>query len=231
MKLNKVFRWIWRFNALMFLVCGLIFVSVAAVALYPAVKDFLHRKPLYRASDMVNIEENTKIDSEWKLGGFSQISNTSFMMSPVHSKQEYDYGYSGKEASATRNYFFLNSDDKTTRWLVPTNKFLFVNDGEIKETRDNNSKVLAIRYKLVKDDTNNDNRLTSTDKQTFAISDVNGSNFTEMVGGIDESLGEEQPNSDTLLLFYRSDAKNFLTEIKISTKKVIQTKELPKINE
>ncbi len=231
MRTNKIFRWVWRFNALMFSICGLIFVSVAAVALYPTVKDFLLRKPVYHASDMVNIEENTKIDSEWKLGGFSQISNTIFMMSPVYSKQEYDIGYSGKEASATRNYFFLNSIHKTTRWLVPTNKFLFINNGEIKENNDNNSKVLAIRYKLVKDDTNNDGRLTSSDKKIFAISDVDGSNFTELVVGIDESLGEEQPTPDTLLLFYRSTQKNFLTEIKISEKKVVQTKELPKINE
>ncbi len=230
MRTNKIFRWIWRFNALMFSISGLIFVSVAAVALYPSVKDFLLGKPIYHASDMVNIEENAKIDSEWKLGGFSQISNTNFMMSPVHSKQEFDIGYSGKEASATRNYFFLNFADKTTRWLVPTNKYLFVNDGEIKESKDNTSKVLAMRYKLVKEDTNGDGRLTSTDKQTFAISEIDGSNFTELIEGIDESLGEEHPTPDSLLLFYRSNSKNFLAEIKISEKKIIQIKELPKIN-
>lgn len=183
---------------------------------------------------MVNVEENERIDSEWTLGGFSPIQNTNFMMSPVYSKQEYEVGFgSGKSASSTRNYFFLNSVDKTTRWLAPTNKYLFTDERTIQEgnTNNNTAKVLAIEYKIVKNDTNGDGRLTSADKKSFAMSEVDGSNFTEIVEGVDEFLGSEQQNADTLLLFYRSDAKNFLTEIKISAKKVIQTKELPKINE
>lgn len=232
MKLNKFFRWIWRVNALLLLVGGFVILTVIAVALYPSVKDFLRGNPVYHASDMVNVEESAHIDSEWKLGGFRPIPNTNSMMSPVYSKQEYEIGLSSKSASSTRNYFFLNSADKTTRWLVPTNKYLFLDDSEIKENAaDNNSKILAISYKLVKSDANGDGRLTQSDKQTFAISDTDGSNFTELVGDIDEFLGNEQQNSNSLLLFYRSNSKNFLAEILISERKLIQTKELPKINE
>jgi len=230
-KASKIFRWIWRINGLTFLVCSLIIIGAIIVAFYPTVKDYVRRRPMYRASDMVNIEDNVNLNSNWSLSGFRQITGTNFMMSAVHSKQEYSVGFgSGKEASATRNYLFLNSVDKATRWLVPTNQYLFISDSEIKEDPKNNSKVLALEYRFVKDDTNKDNRLTQDDKLSFAISDLDGSNFTELLGGIDEILSDEQPDPGTILLIYRSDGKNLVTEIKISEKKVLQTKELPPIN-
>ena len=159
MKSNRVFRWVWRLNALLFLACSLIFITGIGIALYPTIRDFVRRKPVYSASDMVNIEDNVKLNSEWSLGGFSQITGTDYVMSSVHSKQEYNVGIgSEKEASATRNYLFLNSTDKTTLWLVPTNFYLFLSDYEIKENESSGAKVLAIRYNLVKDDTNKDRK-------------------------------------------------------------------------
>lgn len=180
---------------------------------------------------MVNVEQDANINSEWTLGGFRKIGNNGFMISPVYAKQEYNVGLgSGKEAASTRNYLFLNSVDKATRWLVPTNKYLFLDEDDVKEGNDNNGKLLALEYRLVTADSNNDGRLTQTDKKTFGMSGLDGADFTELVNGIDEFLSDEQPGPDTLLLIYRSDAKNLVTEIKISEKKVMQTKELPKID-
>ena len=78
MRSNRVFRWIWRVNALTFLVCSVIFIAAISIALYPTVRDYVRRKPIYRASDMVNVEDNVKLNSEWSLGGFQQIKGTDF---------------------------------------------------------------------------------------------------------------------------------------------------------
>ncbi|CAN5497485.1 hypothetical protein BH18ACI3_BH18ACI3_13960 [soil metagenome] len=232
MKVNKIFRWVWRLNAVMIFAGGIIVLVVIISAFYPTIKDFLSRKPVYHESDMVNVDERADIGSEWRLGGFNRISTTSFLISPFFSKQEYNVGFgSGKDASATRNYLILDSSDKSTRWLVPTNNNLFLNQSEIHETADKNSKVVALRYNVVQEDTNGDGRLTDADKTDFAISDINGANFSTVVRWIDDFLGEEQPSADTLFLFYRSDGKNLFAEIGISEKKIIETKELPKINE
>ncbi len=231
MKPNKIFRWIWRINAITFLLCSLIFVTVMSVALYPSVKDYIRRKPVHHASEMVNVEENIRIDADWVLGEFGQIGSSGIMVSPVYSKQEYTVGMgSEKEASAIRNYLFLDTADKTTHWLSPTNKNLFINRREIKESPDNDAKVISITYELVADDTNSGGRLARDDKVTLAISSVDGSNFTELIGGIDEFLGDEQPDTKTLLIFYRSDGKSFLAELNLLEKRIIQTRELPKIN-
>lgn len=231
MKPNRIFRWVWRINALLILAGGITIVSVLAVAFYPNVKDYFMRRPIYHAGDMVNVED-VDIDSEWTLGGFQQIRNTSFLISPVYSKQEYSVGSigSGKSASATRNYLVLNSTDKSTKWVASTNKYLFLSNSEIHESTDAASKVIGLRFSVVQEDSNNDGRLTGEDVACLAISDLDGSNFTPVVTGINAFLGEQQPEPDILLVFYRSGGKNYLAEVKISAKKVIETKELPKIN-
>lgn len=231
MKPNRIFRWIWRINALLLLAGGITIASVLAVAFYPTIKDYFMSRPIYRAGDMVNVED-VDIDSEWTLGGFQQIRNTSFLISPVYSKQEYSVGSigSGKSASATRNYLVLNSTDKSTKWVASTNKYLFLSNSEIHESTDAASKVIGLRFSVVQEDSNNDGRLTGEDVACLAMSDLDGGNFTPVVTGINAFLGEQQPEPDILLVFYRSGGKNYLAEVRISAKKVVETKELPKIN-
>lgn len=231
MKANKIFRLIWRLNGLLILIGGLIVLSLIAATFYPAIKNYFMHRPVYHAGDMVNVED-VNIDSEWTLGGFQQIRNTTFLISPVYSKQEYSVGSLGSEksASATRNYLVLNSVDKSTKWVASTNKYLFLSNSEIHESADTISKVIGLRFSVVQEDSNNDGRLTGEDVTSLAMSDIDGGNFTPVVTGIDAFLGEQQSGPDILLVFYRSGGKNYLAEVKISAKKVIETKELPKIN-
>lgn len=200
-------------------------------AFYPTIKDYLQRRPVYQAGNMVNVED-VDIDSEWRLGGFQQIRQTSFLISPVYSKQEYGVGSLGieKSASATRNYLVLNSTDKSTKWIASTNKYLFLSYSEIHESTDANSLAIGLRFSVVQEDSNHDGRLTGEDSTSLAISDIDGGNFTPVVTAIDAFLGEQQPAPDILLVFYRFGGKNYLAEVKISAKKVIETKELPKVN-
>jgi hypothetical protein len=210
---------------------GLTILGIIASVWLPTVAEYLRGKPIYHARDMVNVDSDVDIDSQWTLGGFSQISGTNYLIAPVYSKQEYSVGFSsGKEASATRNYLVLNSVDKSTHWVAALGSYLFLNESEIHENGSNNTKVLALRFDVVQEDTNQDGRITMDDERTFAVSDIDGSNFTPVVTGIDEFLGDRQPSADTILLFYRSGGKNFLADIKISEKKVIDTRELPRVN-
>lgn len=231
MSLSKIFRWIWRANGILILIGGIVVLCLIVAAFYPTIKDYLLRRPVYHAGNMVNVED-VDIDSEWTLGGFQQIQNTTFLISPVYSKQEYSVGSlgSGKSASATRNYLVLSSTDKSTKWIASTNKYLFLSNSEIHESADAISKVIGLRFSVVQEDSNHDGRLTGEDVTSLAISDIDGGNFTPVVTGIDAFLGEQQPGPDILLVFYRSGGKNYLAEVKISAKKVIETKELPKIN-
>ncbi len=93
-----------------------------------------------------------------------------------------------------------------------------------------NLPVSTIYYQIVKNDSNTDGRLDAKDKQAVAFSDVSGENFTELISEIDEILSDERIADDSLLFVYKADGKTFATTVKISERKVISTKELPKIN-
>ena len=232
-KAAKIFRWVWRINALFIFAVGLFVIGAICVAVYPAAKNFLRGKPVLQARDIVNVEQNTKINSEWTFGGFNQIEGTNFMMSPVYSKQDYQIGFGGEKSSASvRNYFFLNSKDHTSHWLAPTNQYLFL-DFLAKIGTDeigyNVKNVRWLKYRLVKADTNLDGRLTAEDKKTIAISNAAGDGFFEVVEQFDDELGMNLLDADTLIILFRNNDVNYMSEIKLSEQKVTLTSELPKL--
>ena len=61
------------------------------------------------------------------------------------------------------------------------------------------------------------------------ISDVSGEHLTPLINEVDYIKKEVRLNEDSVLIFYSSKDTMFVSEIKLSVKKVIQTKELPKI--
>ena len=80
-------------------------------------------------------------------------------------------------------------------------------------------------------DSNEDGRLDAQDKQTLAVSDANGQNFTELISDVEEILGRERLDDENLLLIYKTNGNIIAATVKITEKKIIQSKELPKVNE
>jgi hypothetical protein len=137
---------------------------------------------------------------------------------------------------AVRNYLFLNSLNQTTHWLLPNNEVLFLSDEFISDRKRKAEDVeplpvSGIFYQLINADSNKDGRLDAQDKQTIAFSDASGQNFTELISGIEEILGKERLDDDNFLLIYKTNGSIVAATVKISEKKIIQSKELPKVNE
>ena len=83
-------------------------------------------------------------------------------MIPLNSDQSYAQSYYSKSSSSARNYLFINSKDNEKHWLFGTNKYL-VSDVALLSEKDydsDSSKVRVILYRIVKNDTNGDKRLT-----------------------------------------------------------------------
>ena len=227
MKEKNIFYIIWKIDAVLILIGGLMALGVLGYTAYRIYQDVFRSRDV---SSMVNIAANTQMSSEWALGDFDRLEGTDYLMAPVHSTQTYQASYYEKGTSAVRNYLFVNSINKSSRWLVPNNNYLFLSrHKEFYKPQSGSSRVIWLRYEVVKSDTNQDGRLTRDDKRTIGISDPNGDRYSELITNIDQILGYEMLNENSLLIFYRTDTKNYIAEINISERSIIVTNELPEI--
>ena len=227
MKEKNIFHIIWKIDSVLILIGGLIALGVLGYSSYRIYQDVFRSRDV---SSMVNIEANTQMSSEWALGDFDRLEGTDYLVAPVHSTQTYQASYYEKGTSAVRNYLFVNAIDKSSRWLVPNNNYLFLSrHKEFYYPSSGSSWIAWLRYEVVKSDTNQDGRLTRDDKRTIGISDPNGDRYSEIIVNIDQILGYEMLDENSLLVFYRIDTKNYIAEINISERRIIVTNELPEI--
>ncbi len=136
------------------------------------------------------------------------------------------YEYSDPDV---HNFIFLNLKDNSFTQLFSNNDYLIsrFNTFPTKARDGNDSKVEFFIYRIVKTDTNNDQKLNDEDKQVLAISEVNGAGFTELIDGIGSVYAQEMKDPDTLTLVYWKDLKRWLSNIDVRNKKVTYTAELP----
>lgn len=227
MNLSPLFNLIWKINALLILVAGVMACGLMAFVGYTIYKD--HAR--HYGDEVVNIAPD--VDAEWRLGSFDRVAGTDYLKAAAYSEQSYGvaYGSASKEASAIRNYLFVNATDKSSRWLMPSNSQLFVSDMRLGETMNAPESELSrwVQYEIVKADTDGDGRLTNTDRRAVAFSDVIGQGYTEIISDADSVIGTELRDANTQLVFYNSGGKSFVAEIDLPARRVSVTKELPQI--
>jgi hypothetical protein len=228
MNLSPFFRLVWKINALIILLAGLMACGLIAYA------GFINYRSESRRNEtrIVNVASNANISAEWRLGYFNHVEGSEYLVAPAYSKQNYDvaFGSSSKEASAVRNYLFVNAVDKSSHWLVPSNNQLFLENEDVARMAEEQNGIAKWKmYKTVRADTNGDERLTESDKRTIGFSDAVGTNYVEVISDIDGILSTQIRDDDTVLVFYTSSGKNLLTEINIPARRVTVTKELPQI--
>ncbi|WP_421657031.1 hypothetical protein [Leptothermofonsia sp. ETS-13] len=82
----------------------------------------------------------------------------------------------------------------------------------------------------MKDDSNEDGRLTETDQKAIAPSEVSGrnytENYTELLPSVDRILGMVQIAPTRVMLVHTSDNQNFVTEVDVVNRQVISTQKL-----
>ncbi|MDQ4120971.1 MAG: hypothetical protein M3209_05955 [Acidobacteriota bacterium] len=239
MKREKLFRNKWNTKTLLILATCLAVFGVLSLISYKIYKGVTRNR---QVQNVVNVETTTRVESEWEFGSFERVSGTDYAMAPTHSKQNYQTSYYEKDASAVRNYLFVNTVDKSSRWLIPTNKYLFLtterlprqqieqNTRSMKQADDNKDEAVKwIKYEIVKSDTNLDGRFTAKDRRTIAVSSATGEGYVEVIDDVEDVLGSMLRDNDTLLIFYRTNGNSFVTEVNLPSRQVTITRELPKI--
>lgn len=213
-------------NRLLFSIVGLIVLVVFGFGGYQIGRIFLRENTI---TELVDTDAQKNKNDKMSLGAFQELEGTSYLMAPVNSEQNTRQNYYDAKVVSIRNYLFLNVNDKSARRLVPRNDFLFINAREVFLRRRNDKIVTGMWYEVVKSDSNNDKRLDNEDKKTIAISEVSGDDYTEVIDEVDRVLGSHQQNSTTILIFYEFEGREYVGEISMNKRILVEKQVLPSI--
>ena len=230
MEKTKLFKNIWRFNALIIASAGLLAIVVLLFAAYMFYEDMNRNRHQNR---IVNVDPETNIKEVFRLGRLQRIVGTQSVIIPLNAKQKYSISYSsGKSASSVRNILFSNMHAETSKWLLPNNQFLIANHRLLNEENSygDGYNIVTILYDVVKSDTNNDSRLTTNDKLTIALSDPEGNNYTEVLDNVDEVLGYDVLNKQALAIVFNRGDQGYIAYVNLADFKIEKEVELPKSN-
>lgn len=205
------------------------------------------------SSNPANAEEK----KNYVLGEFVAVKGTDYLSAPVYidysgkwrteavlsASDEYSGAKGTKGGGAlVNNYVFVNQKDLTSRKLLPNNKSVILEerqygeeikkpDPKVKEdTLAKPKNVKSVLYRVVNADTNNDKAVDGKDKKTIAIADADGSNYKELVSGMERILKIHNPSKDQQVVFYQTGSDFFVASIDIPGRSA-QVKKLQSIAE
>jgi len=229
MEESKVFRYLWRFNAIVIATAGFLAILALFFTVYMIYND-LNRNT--HRNEIVNIDPDTNIEETFRLGRIEHVKGTQSIIVPLYSDQSFSLRYSGSKSTAsTRNLLFSNMQNETNTWLLPNSDYLITSHRLINESNsyDKDKTVITIFYQIVKADTNNDSRLTGNDKLTLALSDPEGNNYTEIIMNVDQVLGYDVINKHAIAIIYSRENIGYAAYIDLTTFTTTKEIELPKL--
>ncbi len=117
MQTRRLFSLIWRINAIVILLVGLIAGAVLSVAGYLLFKDATRTR---HVDNVANTALGNVRETAAELGSFGEIPGASVLRAPLNVRQTYALGSGSKEAGSTRNYLYFEPSTRATSWLRPS---------------------------------------------------------------------------------------------------------------
>lgn len=161
--------------------------------------------------------------------------------SPKSDKSDRDEDRWNDGTIDIRNYVFVHRDNLSADKLFADNSSRILQIEEIvkplRSRRSDSDEMKSNRLKTVKAlwyvravaDTNGDKQLGELDRKQIGISDVSGTNYTEIINDIDTILLNSPIGLDRRLVIYTSGSKRFAANIDL-LERTATTKELPTLS-
>lgn len=204
-------HWLSTANSLIFFVFGLLGLGVLSYGAYRISQDvFRPRQVSNVAAISAPGQAQPTAQETLTLGNFETLSGTPYLRAGLTADQHSRAAYYDKTASSLKNYLFFNTQDRTSRWLVPGQQQLFLQTWSLgtppAAQHETPKTVTAILYLVVNADTNGNGRLDEGDRKTLGLSQPSGANYTEVLASVDRILGVHPVSGDRALVFYATDA-------------------------
>ncbi len=227
---SKIFKTIWRFNAVVIAIAGVLAAIALTASLYFIFKEVSRDR---HRNEIVNIDPETNVEEVFRLGQIINVKGSRSVIVPLFSDQEFSLKYSGSKSTvSTRNLLFTDLRNENSHWLLPSNKYLIANHRLINESNsfDRTKDVITILYQIVASDTNSDSRLTINDQLTIAFSKPDGTNYTVVLNDVDELLGYEILDKQSIAVMYYLNNLGYTAYIDLKSFAVVKKIELPNFN-
>ena len=226
---NRFFKFVWRFNGIVWMVAAVLVICVLIIA--AGYKIFHDATRETDVRNIVNVTDKTDLDEKWRLGYLKDVDGTPYLMIPLNSDQSYTRSYYSKSPYSTRNNLFIHTDTDQKRWLLDTNEYFIMKDEmlSVEKYDAKDRKVRAILYHMVKEDTNGDNRLTHDDLSVVAFSKPDGREFREILSDLDVFIGHRVLDQNSTLLIYQKKGKGYSAILSLDNFVLSSATELPKV--
>jgi hypothetical protein len=244
MKSDKFFKWIWNFNGLVLflgIVISTLFFS------YQVIITFFKADRIERTT--LNLAKDSKNEEKWRLGYPQKIKGTDFYYIPLQSEKltvetresavenfngRIAENFSGRRYNPTKskNVMLINSTTNTRSWLFQSIDQLIIQIAPLTSGEYNSDPVaLGMSYQVINSDTNQDNKLDNSDKRTFALSKVDGTNYTEIITGYNRIVEYDLNIEGNLFVVFINNDEVYSMVIDMTTFKVINKSSLPKVGD
>jgi hypothetical protein len=203
MKRARLFRGIWRANAIIILVAGVLSLIILTFAAVYILKETLREREV---TAVVTKDTERHVRESMALGSAVQIAGHPWLLVPLESDQKYDQDYFSKSAVAARNYGFI-SEAAAVRWLYPHNRFLIVDATQLagaEGSREERATEL-ISFEVVQKDSNKDERLTPSDLSALVFTKPDGTGSTVVLENVRRIVSQELISGEILVVYEDND--------------------------
>lgn len=208
MTMNRFFRLLWRFNALVVAGAGLVVIGGSMVVAVVVIQQERRETPI--------VKPNTPSPDSQKLafGDFNPVVGVSTVIVPLEQDAEsYGFGSSGGRRSVTRNLLFVDLTSGVQRWLIESGSVLILHYRQIERDvpRGKRAEAIAILAEIIDADTDGDGRLGNGDRVTVAFTRPDGTGYTEAIRDIDRLFGTRLVGGDLVIGYERKGDYNIAT--------------------
>lgn len=219
MTAQRVFRLLWRFNALVVAAAGLAIIGGSVILVFLVYFEERRTEPVVKADTPPSVSQ------ELVFGDFGPVTGTSTVLIPLEQEASTPgFASSGHPSSVIRNLLFIDLSSGEQRWLIEGRNTLIPHYRLIERhvPRGEKAEVIAILVEVVNADTDGDGHLDTDDRLTLAFAKPDGTGYTEAIMDIDRLLGSLQMGDDLVVGFERKGRYNIAT-VRLSDFRVAAT--------
>lgn len=215
MQTRRFFTLLWRVNALIILVVGLLATALLAAAGYLLLKDATRTR---HVDDIASTALGDVRDSRAELGAFGPILGGPLLRAPLTVQQTYALGSGSKEAGSVRNYLYVDPSRRSAHWLLPSMDSVILSSEALPSSEYGSKTREAVAYVhvTVSFDSSGDERLSASDAQQIAVSAPDGKGYRLLADKADRLLDARLLDSGRLFILYAKGKK--LTAIELDAR-------------